>query len=253
MFEQLTESARQVVVFAQEEASALRFSHIGSEALLLGLLREEEGLAARTLASLGMSVEKTRLAVKRYVASGDEPVQGLMPFTPRAKQLLQQASTEAAALDRKFISSEHILLALTTIEEGVGMNVLRDFDLDATNIRDLVLRQLADFTPLNPPASQRSRTRWRRARGAEAGPSTDPFRGFDVRPNDEVTGVLIGAAARALEDGRTETSIGDLLITLSRAERLRPVLTELPAGEARIRAALQRLDPGEPPAPAHGT
>lgn len=253
MYDRFTDRARHVVVFAQEEARALRFSHIGSEALLLGLLREEEGVAAWTLASLGVSLEKARLAVTRYVASGAHATGGSMPFNPRAKEVLEQACEEAAALDNNLVGTEHILLALITVEEGVGMNVLRDFDLDATNIRDLVLQQLAGFTPLNPPGRQRSRTRWRRARGAEAGPSTDPFRGFDVRPNEEVTGVLTGAAARALEDGRAEMTIGDLLITLSRAERLRPVLPELAGGDARIRAALRRLEPDEPPESANGS
>ncbi|MGI8428598.1 MAG: Clp protease N-terminal domain-containing protein [Solirubrobacteraceae bacterium] len=251
MYDQFTKRARKVVFLAQEEARALRFSHVGSEALLLGLLREEEGVAAHVLESSGVSLEEARLAVTRYVASGDETLQGSLPFTPRAKQVVQQAINERLALGHKCVGTEHILLALTTIEEGVGMNILRDFDfdLDATSVRDAVIQRLAGLIPPNPPRRQRSRTRWRRTRGAEAGPSTDPFRGFDVRPNDEV---LIGAAARALEDGRTETTIGDLLIMLSWAERLRPVLPELAGGEARIRAARQRLDPNEPPGPANG-
>jgi ATP-dependent Clp protease ATP-binding subunit ClpA len=240
-----------MVVFAQEEARALRHSHIGSEALLLGLLREQDGMAGKALESLGVSLEKARLAVTRYVASGDERVEGFIPFTPRAKQILHQASDEAAVLNDKYVGTEHILLALTTIAEGVGMNILRDFDLDATSIREAVNQRLVGSTPANSPGRERSRTRWRRARGAEAGPSTDPFRGFDVRPNDEVSAVLIGAAARALEDGRTETTIGDLLITLSRAERLLPVLPEVTGGEARIRAALQRLELDEPPESTH--
>jgi hypothetical protein len=252
VFERFTQRGRQVVVFAQEEARALRHSHIGSEALLLGLLREDEGRAAHALASLNVSLEKARLAVTRHVAAGDERVEGFIPFTPRAKQILHQASDEAAALKSKYVGTEHILLALTTIEEGVAMNILRDFDLDATAIRDAVTPRSVDLSPPTPPRPSRSRTRWRRARGAEAGPSVDPFHGFEVCPNDEVTGILIGAAARALEDGRTETTIGDLLITLSRTERLAPVLPELTGGEAGIRAALGRLDPDEPPESGNG-
>jgi ATP-dependent Clp protease ATP-binding subunit ClpC len=225
VFEWFTQSARQVVVFAQEEARTLRHSHIGSEALLLGLLREQHGVAANALAFLGVSLEQARLAVTRYVASGDEGIEGFMPFTPRAKQILHQASDEAAALNNKYVGTEHILLALTTIDESVAKNVLRDFDLDATTIRDRVIQQVADF-PSDPRRREPSPTRWRRSRGAEAGP--------------------------ALEDGRIETTIGDLLITLSRADRLRPVLPELAAGEARIRAALERLGPDEPPESANG-
>jgi ATP-dependent Clp protease ATP-binding subunit ClpC len=240
------------VVVAQEEARTLRFSHIGSEALLLGLLREREGVAAQVLESLGVSLEKARLAVVRHVASGDTPTEGFMPFTPRAKEVLEQACEEAPALGHEYVGTEHILLALTTIEEGVGMNILRDFELLPTSIRVAVSQRLAGVTAPDPPGRQRSRTRWRRAAGAEAGPTTDPFHGFEVRCDDEVTRVLIGATARALEDGRTETTIGDLLITLSRAERLRPVLPDLAGGEARIRAALQRLQADGPPESANG-
>jgi ATP-dependent Clp protease ATP-binding subunit ClpC len=252
VFERFAERARQVVVFAQEEARALRFSHIRSEALLLGLLREDEGLAARTLVSFDVSLEKARLAVTRHVASGDQPTEGFIPFTPRAKQVLLQASEEAAALDHRYVGTEHILLALTTIEEGVGMNILRDFDLDAMSIRDAMIQLLAGFTLPDPPGRQKRVAIGTASAGPPRNESSEPFQGFHVRPDLEVTGVLMGAAARALEDGRTETTIGDLLITLSRAERLRPVLAELPGGAAHIRAALQRLDPGEPPAPAHG-
>ena len=80
-----------------------------------------------------------------------------MPFTPRAKQILHQASEEAAALNSKYVGTEHILLALSTIEEGVGMNILRDFDLDATTIRDAVTQRFVDFSPPTPPRPSRSR------------------------------------------------------------------------------------------------
>jgi ATP-dependent Clp protease ATP-binding subunit ClpA len=252
MFERFTQQARQVVVFAQEDARELRHSHIGSEALLLGLLREQDGVARRALESLGVSLETARLAVARHVAFGEERVEGSIPFTPRAERILYQASDEAAALNDESVGTEHILLALATIEEGVGMNILRDFDLDATSIRGAVDQRLVGSTPANPPRRERARTRWRRPPGAEAGPSVDPFHGLDVRPDEEVAGVLIGAAARALEDGRTETTIGDLLITLSRVKRLRPFLPELAGGETQIRAALQRLGRDEPAESANG-
>ena len=171
MFERFTERGRQVVVFGQEEARALRHSHIGSETLLLGLLREQHGVAARVLGSLGVSLEKARLAVARHVAPLDEPVEGFIPFTPRAEQILHQASEEALVLTNNYVGTEHILLALTAIEEGVRMSILRDFDLDATSVRDAVNQRLVNSTPTDPPRRQRSRTRWRRARGAEAGPA----------------------------------------------------------------------------------
>jgi ATP-dependent Clp protease ATP-binding subunit ClpC len=99
MFERFTERGRQVVVLAQEEARTLKHDYIGTEHVLLGLLREEEGLAARVLESLEISVERVRAQVVRIVGSGEEVTSGLIPFTPGAKQVLELAQREALALD----------------------------------------------------------------------------------------------------------------------------------------------------------
>src|SRR6059058_5491607 len=98
MFERFTERARQVVVLAQEEARTLKHNYIGTEHILLGLLREEEGLAARVLESLDITVERVRAQVVRIVGSGEEVTSGQIPFTPRAKKVLELALREALSL-----------------------------------------------------------------------------------------------------------------------------------------------------------
>ena len=143
MFERFTERARQVVVLAQEEARALKHNYIGTEHLLLGLLREEEGVAARVLESLDVSVEEVRAAVVRIVGSGEEEPQGQIPFTPRAKKVLEHALREALSLGHNYIGTEHILLGLVREDEGVAARILLDLDAEAEKIRNEVMRLLS--------------------------------------------------------------------------------------------------------------
>ena len=112
MFERFTERARQVVVLAQDEARSLRHNYIGTEHLLLGLLREEEGLAARVLESLEITIEAVRARVGEIIGEGDEVTGGQIPFTPRAKKVLELSLREALALGHNYIGTEHVLLAL---------------------------------------------------------------------------------------------------------------------------------------------
>src|SRR6058998_2601531 len=136
MFERFTERARQVVVLAQEEARTLKHNYIGTEHILLGLLREEEGLAAR---------------VVRIVGSGEEVTSGQIPFTPRAKKVLELALREALSLGHNYIGTEHILLGLVRENEGVAARILLDFDADSEKIRNEVIRMLS-----GPGSRQRS-------------------------------------------------------------------------------------------------
>src|SRR2546421_274558 len=113
MFERFTERARQVVVLAQEEARTLKHNYIGTEHILLGLLREEEGLAARVLESLDITVEEVRAQVARIVGQGDEVTTGQIPFTPRAKKVLELALREALSLGHNYIGTERIMQILS--------------------------------------------------------------------------------------------------------------------------------------------
>ncbi len=143
MFERFTERARQVVVLAQDEARALKHNYIGTEHILLGLLREEEGLAARVLESLDITVEEVRAQVARIVGQGDEVTSGQIPFTPRAKKVLELALREALSLGHNYIGTEHILLGLVRENEGVAARILLDFDADAEKIRNEIIRMLS--------------------------------------------------------------------------------------------------------------
>ena len=126
MFERFTERARQVVVLAQDEARALKHNYIGTEHILLGLLREEEGLAARVLESLDITVEEVRAQVARIVGQGDEVTTGQIPFTPRAMKVLELALREALSLGHNYIGTEHILLGLVRENGGVAAWILFD-------------------------------------------------------------------------------------------------------------------------------
>ena len=143
MFERFTERARQVVVLAQDEARALKHNYIGTEHILLGLLREEEGLAARVLEQLDITVEEVRAQVARIVGQGDEVTTGQIPFTPRAKKVLELALREALSLGHNYIGTEHILLGLVRENEGVAARILLDFDADAEKIRNEIIRMLS--------------------------------------------------------------------------------------------------------------
>jgi ATP-dependent Clp protease ATP-binding subunit ClpA len=157
VFERFTEGARQVVVLAQDEARSLKHNYIGTEHILLGLLREEEGLAARVLESLDITVEEVRAQVARIVGQGDEVTTGQIPFTPRAKKVLELSLREARGLGHDYIGTEHILLGLARENSGVGPRILLDFDVDARKIQTEVIRMLSrpEHGPIDSSAELR--------------------------------------------------------------------------------------------------
>ena len=142
MFERFTPMARQVVAFAQQEAVALGHEYIGTEHLLLGLLHEEHGLAARVLTSLSVSVDVVRAEVARILGEGVVTITGQIPFTPRVKHVLELASTEADELGHAIVGTEHVLLALLREGSGVGVQLLADAGVTPESGRAAVLRAL---------------------------------------------------------------------------------------------------------------
>jgi ATP-dependent Clp protease ATP-binding subunit ClpC len=142
VFERFTERARQVVVLAQDEARALNHNYIGTEHLLLGILREADGLGTRVLLSLDVNLEQVRDEVRRIIGLGDEPVTGQIPFTPRAKKVMELGLREALALGHNYIGTDHLLLGLIRERGGVGMRVLFDFGLDEHRIRNRLIEML---------------------------------------------------------------------------------------------------------------
>jgi ATP-dependent Clp protease ATP-binding subunit ClpC len=215
MFERFTERARQVVVLAQEEARTLKHNYIGTEHILLGLLREEEGLAARVLESLDITVERVRAQVVRIVGSGEEVTSGQIPFTPRAKKVLELALREALSLGHNYIGTEHILLGLVRENEGVAARILLDFDADSEKIRNEVIRMLSG------PGGRRQ------GAGAGAGPGAG---GGEGKKSSKLLDQFGRNLTRLAADGKLdpvvgrETEIERIMQILSRRTKNNPVL-----------------------------
>src|SRR5688572_16624251 len=140
MFERFTDRARRVVVLAQEEARLLNHNYIGTEHLLLGLIHEGEGLAAKALETLGLSLEQVRAQVEDMIGVGSATPQGHIPFTPRAKKVLELSLREALQLGHNYISTEHILLGILREGEGVASQVLLKLNLQLVKVRQTVLQ-----------------------------------------------------------------------------------------------------------------
>jgi len=211
MFERFNQTARQVVVYAQEEARGLRHNYIGTEHVLLGLVYEQNQIADRVLRSLGLTPELVRDQVVKIVAAGEEEVTaGQIPFTPRAKKVLELGLREALSLGHNIIGTEHLLLGLLRESEGgVGVRILLEHGLDPEQIRTSVLELLPGPDP-DPP-----RTSVRSVGQAQAGPPRRGM-GFTVTPSERAERVLMQACARALTEGRTEFNVMDLLFALRR-------------------------------------
>src|ERR671910_936749 len=195
LFERFTERARQVVVLAQDEARALKHNYIGTEHILLGLLREEEGLAARVLESLDITVERVRAQVVRIVGSG-----------------------EALSLGHNYIGTEHILLGLVRENEGVAARILLDFDADSEKIRNEVIRMVSG------PGGRRSGGQGQGAGAAAAGPQGEGKKSSKLL--DQFGRNLTKLAADGKLDpvvGR-ETEIERIMQILSRRTKNNPVL-----------------------------
>ena len=152
MFERFTDRARRVVVQAQEESRRLNHSYIGTEHLLLGLLREDEGVAAQALASLEVSLDPAREQVAEIVGRGQQAPSGHIPFTPRAKKVLELSLREALRLGHPYIGPEHILLGLITEGHGVAVEVLRVLGAPPERVRARVLELVP--RPARSPASR---------------------------------------------------------------------------------------------------
>lgn len=234
VFERFTEGARQVVVVAQEEARTIGHDYIGTEHLLLGLLREQHGVAAQALASLGVRFEDARAQVVRVAGSGETTTLPQIPFTRRAKQVLELAVDEATELGDRKTDTAHILLAL--VREGSGVawrDVLLPLGVDANSVRAAVAAARDARRPQRP---QRSRP-------------TPPVHGSPAPFADWLGRLLVDAAARAQGSGRPDG--GDLLIALARdrgAVAAR-ALGELGVSEEQLYAAVQHVRDGDPPGP----
>ncbi len=146
MFERFTDRARRVVVLAQEEARMLNHNYIGTEHILLGLIHEGEGVAAKALESLGISLEGVRQQVEEIIGQGQQAPSGHIPFTPRAKKVLELSLREALQLGHNYIGTEHILLGLIREGEGVAAQVLVKLGADLNRVRQQVIQLLSGYS-----------------------------------------------------------------------------------------------------------
>jgi hypothetical protein len=151
VFERFTDRARRVVVLAQEEARLLNHNYIGTEHLLLGLIHEGEGVAAKALESLDVSLEAVRAEVEEIIGQGQSPPTGHIPFTPRAKKVLELSLREALELGHNYIGTEHILLGLLREGQGVGAQVLVKLGADRDRVRRQVVQVQAGYPGGMPP------------------------------------------------------------------------------------------------------
>ena len=153
MFERFTDRARRVVVLAQEEARMLNHNYIGTEHILLGLIHEGEGVAAKALESLGISLEAVRQQVEEIIGQGQQAPSGHIPFTPRAKKVLELSLREALQLGHNYIGTEHILLGLIREGEGVAAQVLVKLGADLNRVRQQVIQLLGEYQGQEPGAA----------------------------------------------------------------------------------------------------
>ena len=175
MFERFTERARQVVVLAQQAARDHHHNHIGTEHILEGLILEEEGLAVHTLSTLYKSktgkedlLEHVQSAITKIVGVPEsETATPQIPFTPRGRKVLEMSLREALSLGYNYIGTEHILLGLVRENEGVGMRILLDLEIDADAVRNEVIRMLSGPGGKSPEGVQTARQRGRTTRSTE--------------------------------------------------------------------------------------
>ncbi len=196
MFERFTDLARRVVVDAQDEARMLNHNYIGTEHLLLGLLREEQGLASQVLEELGIHLEAARTEVEATVGRGDGPPTSHIPFTPRAKKVMELALRDAISIGHNYIGTEHILLGLIREGEGVAVQVLRELGADPGRARAEVLEKLG-----NPPEKGRRKV-GRRRLPVESRPvdiPCCPTCGRDLASHAAHTRLTIGDGAESVE------------------------------------------------------
>ena len=211
----------------------MKHDRIGTEHILLGLLREHGGIAARVLESHDVTLERTRGEVVRIVGVGEKSPTGQIPFTPRGKQALELAMRESLALGQNYVGPEGILLALTSLEDATSTRILRDFHVEPSRIRAEVLQIVMrapepgqPATPEEPTAGGNGFEEWIR-----------------VGPGAGLRRLLMVAAARALDEGREDIQPRDVLLALTRDEHAGPVLADLGVDAAAILKAIERRRP----------
>ena len=201
MFERFTDRARRVVVLAQEEARMLNHNYIGTEHILLGLIHEGEGVAAKALEALNISLEGVRAQVEEIIGQGQQAPSGHIPFTPRAKKVLELSLREALQLGHNYIGTEHILLGLIREGEGVAAQVLVKLGADLNRVRQQVIQLLSGY------------------QGKEAAPSNGPAEGTPS------TSLVLDQFGRNLTQAAREGKLDPVIGREKEIERVMQVLS----------------------------
>ncbi|MFP5255589.1 MAG: ATP-dependent Clp protease ATP-binding subunit [Acidimicrobiia bacterium] len=222
MFERFTDRARRVVVLAQEEARLLNHNYIGTEHILLGLIHEGEGVAAKALESLGISLEAVRSQVEEIIGQGGSSPSGHIPFTPRAKKVLELSLREALQLGHNYIGTEHILLGLIREGEGVAAQVLVKLGADLSRVRQQVIQLLSGYQGPGGSAEKAGATAGPGSQGQEAASGSlvlDQFgRNLTQQAREKKLDPVIGRAKE----------IERVMQVLSRRQKNNPVLVGEP-------------------------
>ena len=233
MFERFTDRARRVVVLAQEEARMLNHNYIGTEHILLGLIHEGEGVAAKALESLGISLEAVRQKVEEIIGHGQQSPSGHIPFTPRAKKVLELSLREALQINHSYIGTEHILLGLIREGEGVAAQVLVKLGADLNRVRNQVLQLLSGF------------------QGKEAATSGAPEQG-----STPSSSMVLDQFGRNLTQAARENKLDPVIGRETEIERVMTVLSppdqEQPGADRRARRGQDRRASRACPRPSSG-
>ena len=211
MFERFTDRARRVVVLAQEEARLLNHNYIGTEHILLGLIHEGEGVAAKALESLGISLEAVRSQVEEIIGQGGSSPSGHIPFTPRAKKVLELSLREALQLGHNYIGTEHILLGLIREGEGVAAQVLVKLGADLSRVRQQVIQLLSGY---QGPGAQGG--------PEKAGATTGPGSSGEQQPSGSL---VLDQFGRNLTQQAREKKLDPVIGRMREIERVMQVLS----------------------------
>ncbi|HOW88459.1 MAG TPA: Clp protease N-terminal domain-containing protein, partial [Candidatus Omnitrophota bacterium] len=225
MFDRFTERARKVIILAKEEAKRFNHDYIGTEHILLGLIKEGESVAAAVLQNLGLSLDTIRLEVEKLVQFGPSTVvSGDIPFTPKAKKVIELAMDEARRLGHNYIGTEHLLLGLIKEGEGVASHVLMNVGLDLNKVRAEVIKLLGSTTPGGEPGG-----------GSQAGPA-GPGAGSKAKTKTPALDAFGRDLSQLARDGKLDPVVGRqdeierVIQILARRTKNNPVLL----GEAGV-------------------